>query len=82
MTEEAPVQVGDRVVFLQMPGIFTVIARRGHMLDLESDRGLRRSVHEVSVRRVNGTSALTSAHGPLLEGAGFIATPRGLRIRA
>jgi hypothetical protein len=55
MAEEGPVQVGDRVVLLQMPGIFTVIGRRGRMLDLESDRGLRHSVHEVSVRRLNGT---------------------------
>ncbi|SFN26140.1 ATP-dependent helicase Lhr and Lhr-like helicase [Streptomyces sp. cf124] len=40
------------------------------------------SLGTVTVERVNGTSALTSPHGPLLEGAGFIATPRGLRIRA
>ncbi|MCK1822993.1 ATP-dependent helicase [Streptomyces sp. XM83C] len=36
----------------------------------------------VTVERVNGTPALTSALGALLEGAGFIATPRGLRLRA
>ncbi|WP_328836738.1 ATP-dependent helicase [Streptomyces europaeiscabiei] len=40
------------------------------------------SLGTVTVERVNGTSALTSPHGPLLEAAGFIATPRGLRIRA
>ncbi len=40
------------------------------------------SLGTITVERVNGTSALTSTHGPLLEGAGFIATPRGLRIRA
>ncbi|WP_234544879.1 ATP-dependent helicase [Streptomyces shenzhenensis] len=36
----------------------------------------------VTVERVNGASALTSPQGTLLEAAGFIATPRGLRIRA
>jgi ATP-dependent Lhr-like helicase len=36
----------------------------------------------VTVERVNGASALTSPIGALLEGAGFIATPRGLRLRA
>ncbi|GAA4598997.1 hypothetical protein GCM10023177_50350 [Streptomyces violaceoruber] len=40
------------------------------------------SLGTVTVERVNGTAALTSPFGPLLEGAGFIATPRGLRIRA
>jgi ATP-dependent Lhr-like helicase len=35
----------------------------------------------VTVERVNGASALTSPIGTLLEGAGFIATPRGLRLR-
>ncbi|MEV7326094.1 ATP-dependent helicase [Streptomyces sp. NPDC093970] len=36
----------------------------------------------VTVERVNGATALTSPLGALLEGAGFIATPRGLRLRA
>ncbi|MCH0568754.1 ATP-dependent helicase [Streptomyces sp. MUM 136J] len=36
----------------------------------------------VTVERVNGTPALTSPLGTLLEAAGFIATPRGLRLRA
>ncbi|MDI3406007.1 ATP-dependent helicase [Streptomyces cavernicola] len=36
----------------------------------------------VTVERINGTAALTAPHGPLLEAAGFIATPRGLRLRA
>ncbi len=36
----------------------------------------------VTVERVNGAAALTSPFGPLLEGAGFHATPRGLRLRA
>ncbi|MER7840360.1 ATP-dependent helicase [Streptomyces sp. NPDC096040] len=36
----------------------------------------------VTVERVNGAVALTSPLGTLLEAAGFIATPRGLRLRA
>ncbi|MFD5269328.1 ATP-dependent helicase [Streptomyces sp. NPDC058335] len=40
------------------------------------------SLGTVTVERVNAASALTSPFGALLEGAGFIATPRGLRLRA
>ena len=40
------------------------------------------SLGTVTVERVNGASALTSPFGTLLEAAGFIATPRGLRLRA
>lgn len=36
----------------------------------------------VTVERINGGSALTSPFAVLLEGAGFHATPRGLRLRA
>ena len=55
MTEEGTIQVGDRVIGLDMPGIFTVIGRRGRFVEIENDRGLRRVVHEVALRRVNGT---------------------------
>ncbi|MET8947277.1 DEAD/DEAH box helicase [Streptomyces sp. NPDC004542] len=40
------------------------------------------SLGTVTVERVNGAAALTSPVGTVLEGAGFIATPRGLRLRA
>ncbi|MFH8559318.1 ATP-dependent helicase [Streptomyces sp. NPDC017988] len=40
------------------------------------------SLGTVTVERVNGAAALTSPFAPLLEGAGFHATPRGLRLRA
>ncbi|MFH8489831.1 ATP-dependent helicase [Streptomyces longisporoflavus] len=40
------------------------------------------SLGTVTVERVNGSSSLTSPFAPLLEGAGFHATPRGLRLRA
>lgn len=36
----------------------------------------------VTVERTNGTSSLTSPLGRTLESAGFLATPRGLRLRA
>ncbi len=50
--DERPVREGDRIVHLGAPGVFTVVARRGPLLDIESDRGLRKTVHEVAVRRV------------------------------
>lgn len=40
------------------------------------------SLGTVTVERINGAQALTSPTGALLEGAGFVATPRGLRLRA
>ncbi|MGW0732536.1 ATP-dependent helicase [Streptomyces sp. NPDC002851] len=36
----------------------------------------------VTVERINGAAALTAPLGTLLEGAGFLPTPRGLRLRA
>ncbi len=36
----------------------------------------------VTVERTNGVSSLTSPLGRTLEAAGFLATPRGLRLRA
>jgi len=54
MVDEGPIREGDRVVYLGAPGIFTVTGRRGALLDLESDRGLRKTVHEVAVRRLTG----------------------------
>ncbi|MGW3164517.1 DEAD/DEAH box helicase [Streptomyces sp. NPDC001142] len=36
----------------------------------------------VTVERTNGASSLTSPLGRVLEAAGFLATPRGLRLRA
>ncbi|RFU84498.1 ATP-dependent helicase [Streptomyces triticagri] len=40
------------------------------------------SLGTITVQRINNTPALNSPLGPLLESAGFHATPRGLRIRA
>jgi hypothetical protein len=54
MGENGTIGVGDRVVHLQVPGVFVVLARRGQMLELESDRGLRMAVSDISVRRLEG----------------------------
>ncbi|WP_459171145.1 Lhr family helicase, partial [Streptomyces puniciscabiei] len=40
------------------------------------------SLGTVTVERINGAQALTSPIGSLFEAAGFVATPRGLRLRA
>ncbi|MFF4094427.1 DEAD/DEAH box helicase [Streptomyces sp. NPDC001834] len=40
------------------------------------------SLGTVTVERANGASSLTSPLGRALEAAGFLATPRGLRLRA
>jgi hypothetical protein len=55
MTDEEPIRAGDRVVHLQIPGVCTVVGRRGQFVEVESDRGMRKVVHEVSLRRVGAT---------------------------
>jgi len=47
------IQVGDQVVNLQMPGIFRVVARRGTLLEIETDQGVRLTVLESAVRRLD-----------------------------
>ena len=51
---ERRIEVGDRVVGTQVPAVFVVTGRRGHLLDLESDRGLRMVSVDSALRRVNG----------------------------
>ena len=51
---ERPIGVGDRVVNMQMPVVFVVTGRRGNLLDLESDRGLRVVALESTIRRLDG----------------------------
>jgi hypothetical protein len=53
--DKRPIGVGDRVVGMQMPVVFVVTARRGHLLDLESDRGLRVVALESAIRRLDGS---------------------------
>jgi hypothetical protein len=52
MAAEA-IQLGDRVINLQVPGIFTVIDRQGPRLVIETARGLRMTVFEAQVRRLD-----------------------------
>ena len=48
-----PIQLGDRVINLQVPGIFTVIDREGMRVVIETVRGLRMTVLDSQVRRVD-----------------------------
>lgn len=50
------IEVGDSVVGTQIPGVFTVRARRGQLVDIESDRGLQMTVVIKSVRKVDEPS--------------------------
>ena len=47
------IEVGDQVVNLLGPGVFTVLARRGNLLEIETAQGLRMTVLEGSVRRLD-----------------------------
>ena len=50
----AAIQVGDRVVGTQIPGVFTVLDRRGPLVEIESERGLRMTVVVSSLRKLDG----------------------------
>jgi hypothetical protein len=52
---EAPIQIGDRVINLQMPGVFVVTARRGRLIDIETDEGIAMTVLDSAVRRLDAT---------------------------
>ena len=58
MADDAVIKVGARVAQLQIPGVFTVVRRRGPFLDLEGDRNVRLTVHEVQVRRLDAAPAV------------------------
>jgi hypothetical protein len=55
------IQVGDRVINLQVPGIFTVIDRRGPHVVIQTDRGLRMTVLDSAVRRVDDVPPASDA---------------------
>jgi hypothetical protein len=59
MADDA-IRVGDHVINLQMPGIFVVVARRGRILDIESPEGVRMTLMEAAVRRMDEAPASTS----------------------
>lgn len=54
---ERPLEIGDRVITMQMPGIFTVTARKGRALEIVSDDGVRLTVTEASLRRMRAAPA-------------------------
>jgi len=54
---ERAIQVGDRVVHTQVPGVFVVKGRRGPLLLVESPRGLRMTLLEKAARRIEGPPA-------------------------
>jgi len=57
VSAEDRIEVGARVVHTQVPGVFIVLARRGALLEIESERGLRMTVRDIAVRRVHGSGA-------------------------
>ena len=50
---DGSIEVGDRVINLQMPGVFVVLARRGRMLEIETADGVAMTVIDSAVRRVD-----------------------------
>ncbi len=54
MAQKDGIRLGDRVVSTAIPGVFRVVGKRKQLLDIESDRGLRMTVREEQVRRVDG----------------------------
>ena len=50
------IQLGDRVINLQVPGIFTVIDRKGSLLVIQTARGLRMTVLESQLRRIDAAA--------------------------
>ena len=47
------IQLGDHVINLQVPGIFTVVDRTGTLVVIQTPRGLRMAVREAQLRRVD-----------------------------
>jgi hypothetical protein len=55
----ATIHVGDQVINLQVPGLFRVIDRRGSLLVIETPRGLRMTVQESQLRRLDDVALAT-----------------------
>jgi hypothetical protein len=56
MSDES-IAIGDRVVNLQVPGVFLVVRRHGRFLDIESAQGVRLTVRPEAVRRLDDPPA-------------------------
>jgi len=46
------IQLGDQVINLQVPGIFTVIDQQGSLFVIQTAKGLRLAVLESQLRRL------------------------------
>ena len=57
------IQLGDRVINLQVPGLFTVIDRRGSLLVLETAKGLRMTVLDSQVRLLDDVKLVNGSGG-------------------
>lgn len=53
MADDA-IRVGDKVINLQMPGVFRVTSRNGRLIVIESATGVRMTVRAEGVRRLDG----------------------------
>jgi hypothetical protein len=62
MATEA-IQVGDRVINLQVPGLFTVIDRSGQLLVIETAKGLRMRVLDSQVRLLDDVKLVNGSGG-------------------
>jgi len=54
------IQVGDQVINLQVPGLFRVIDRRGALMVIETARGLRMTVLDSQLRRLDDVALAPS----------------------
>lgn len=52
MDDGDDIRVGARVITLQRPGIFTVVARTGRICEIEGADGTRLRVYDVALRTV------------------------------
>ena len=57
------IQVGDRVINLQVPGLFTVIDRSGQLLVIETAKGLRMTVLDSQVRMLDDVKFVNGSGG-------------------
>ena len=57
------IQVGDRVINLQVPGLFTVIDRSGQLLVIETAKGLRMRVLDSQVRLLDDVKLVNGSSG-------------------
>jgi hypothetical protein len=55
------IQLGDQVINLQVPGVFTVVDRKGGLLLIESPGGLRMTVYDSQVRRLDAAAGAPPA---------------------